>query len=110
MARITPVCRIGHHDIGVLYKDDIPIGGILMCITDRVNTVNVAVNIQDFKNARLIGINWVVFKIIHMNWVKINPMKTAILHMEQAPQQEGKPYKLLSKFTIEGHMEIPDDF
>jgi hypothetical protein len=36
-------------------------------------------------------------------------MKTAILHMEQAPQQEGKPYKLLSKFTIEGHMEIPDD-
>jgi hypothetical protein len=29
--------------------------------------------------------------------------------MEQAPQQEGKPYKLLSKFTIEGHMEIPDD-
>jgi hypothetical protein len=109
MARVARVCRMSWHDLGVLYKDDQPIGGILVCVTDRANTSNVSVNIEDFENARLMGIGHVILRIIPQNWVKIIPMQRAVELMKYARQPEGEPYKLISKFSVEGDMEIPDE-
>jgi hypothetical protein len=110
MARFVSIQQLTRHDIGICYKDDNrkePDGGALYCMT-RENTGNIPVNIADFNNARLMGIDSIILRIEPQNWTKRIPMSMAIELMAHARQLDGADYKLVSRYSIEGGIEIPD--
>jgi hypothetical protein len=111
MARFVPVAQLSRHDIGVCYKDEDkkePNGGALFCLT-REHTGNIPVNIADFNNARLMGLTWLILRIEPSNWTQRVSMEKAIRLMETARQLDGADYKLISRWSVEGGIEIPDE-
>lgn len=109
MASFRPM-HLTIHDIGVVYNDNRePDGTALFCFTRKTNTDSVAVNIEDFNSARLLGITSVIFRIVAMNWIKRISMQKATELMEHARHFEDTNYKLISKLDVEGEIEIPED-
>lgn len=111
MARFVPVTQLNRHDIGICYKDEArkePDGGALLCLT-KEQTGNIPVNLADFNNARLLGLSWLILRIEPSNWIQRVSMETAVKLLASARQPDGADYKLISRWSVEGGMEIPDE-
>jgi hypothetical protein len=110
MAIFVPVIHLNYHDIGIVYRDadkKVSEGGAIFCMTNK-ETDNVPVNIENFRIASDMNLDFLILRNPTKNLSERIPMEKARILVESARQPAGADYKLVSFSSVKGYYDIPD--